>query len=77
MTIAGGDVYGELLKRDVVVNLPTMGGLCRIEAELKINDVVITSGYDDVLAVNLTSNILDGKGAVWEDGQALDRKRVG
>ena len=77
VTIAGGDVYGELLKRDVVVNLPTMGGLCRIEAELKTKDEIITSGYDDVLAVNLTSNILDGKGAVWEDGQALQNYLAG
>ena len=32
---------------------------------------VVTTGYDDILSVNLASNMLDGKGAVWEDGNAL------
>lgn len=70
---SGGDVYGELLVKEVKVPVPTAGGMCRIEAELcrRGGDAVVATGYDNVLSVNLASNTLDGKGAVWEDGNAL------
>lgn len=70
---SGGDVYGELLVKDVKVPVPTIGGLCRIEAQLcqRGGNSAVATGYDDVLSVNLASNTLDGKGAVWEDGNAL------
>lgn len=70
---SGGDVYGELLAKDVKVPVPTIGGLCRIEAQLcqRGGNSAVATGYDDVLSVNLASNTLDGKGAVWEDGNAL------
>lgn len=67
----GGETFGELILEGVKIPMPASGGLCRIEASLCQNGKAVTSGYDDVLAVNLTSNILDGKGAVWEDGKAL------
>ena len=51
--------------------MPTTGGLSRIEAKLVKDDQPITSGYDDVLVINLASNKLKGKGAIWEDGRAL------
>lgn len=71
--VSGGDVYGELLVKEVKVPVPAAGGLCRIEAELcrRGGDSVAATGYDDILSVNLASNMLDGKGAVWEDGNAL------
>lgn len=31
---AGGEVYGQLLVKDVKIPVPTAGGLCRIEAKL-------------------------------------------
>lgn len=70
---SGGDVYGELLVKDVKVPVPAAGGLCRIEAALcrRGGNAAVARGYDDVLSVNLASNTLDGKGAVWEDGNAL------
>mgnify|MGYP002932343944 FL=1 len=68
---AGGEVYGQLLVKDVKIPVPTAGGLCRIEAKLCKENSVVTTGYDDILSVNLASNMLDGKGAVWEDGSAL------
>lgn len=70
---SGGDVYGELLVKKVKVPVPAAGGMCRIEAELcrRGGDSVVATGYDDILSVNLASNTLDGKGAVWEDGNAL------
>lgn len=70
---SGGDVYGELLVKEVKVPVPAAGGMCRIEAELcrRGGDSVAATGYDDILSVNLASNMLDGKGAVWEDGNAL------
>lgn len=70
---SGGDVYGELLVEGVKVPVPAAGGLCRIEAQLcqRGGNAAVATGYDDVLSVNLASNTLDGKGAVWEDGNAL------
>lgn len=68
---AGGEVYGQLLVKDVKIPVPTAGGLCRIEAKLCKENSVVTTGYDDILSVNLASNMLDGKGAVWENGSAL------
>lgn len=69
--VSGGEIYGELLIKEIKVPMPQMGGLCRIEARLMKDGKEVTSGYDDVLAVNLASNELAGKGAVWEDGKAL------
>ena len=59
-----GEVYGQLLVKDVKIPVPTAGGLCRIEAKLCKENSVVTTGYDDILSVNLASNMLDGKGAV-------------
>jgi hypothetical protein len=68
---SGGETYGELLLKDIHIPMPTTGGLSRIEAKLVKDDQPITSGYDDVLVINLASNKLKGKGAIWEDGRAL------
>lgn len=67
----GGEVYGELLVEGVKILVPAVGGLCRIQAELCNGGTVVATGYDDILSVNLASNVLEGKGAVWEDGNAL------
>ncbi len=69
-TEAGGEVYGQLLVKDVKIPVPAVGGLCRIEAKLCKENSVVTTGYDDILSVNLASNMLMVK-AVWEDGSAL------
>lgn len=72
VTVSGGEVYGELLLSGVELPIPTTGGLCCISASLfDEKEKVITSGHDEILAVNLSSNILGGKGAVWEDGKAI------
>ena len=68
---SGGDVYGELLVKGVKIKVPDVGGLCRIEAKMCQGNTPIATGYDDILSVNLASNALNGKGAVWEDGSAL------
>lgn len=71
VSILGEEVYGQLLIENVTINLPNEGGMCRIDAKLMKEDVLITSGYDDVLSVDLAANNLKGYGAVWEDGRAL------
>ena len=68
---SGGETYGELLLKDIHIPMPATGGLSRIEAKMVKDGQSITNGYDDVLVVNLASNKLQGKGAVWEDGRAL------
>lgn len=68
---SGGETYGELLIKGISIPMPQAGGTCRIKAQLYQGNELITEGYDDVLAVNLSSNQLKGKGAVWEDGYAL------
>ncbi|MBE6280540.1 MAG: glycoside hydrolase family 2 [Bacteroides sp.] len=68
---SGGETYGEPLIKGISIPMPQAGGTCRIKAQLYQGKELITEGYDDVLAVNLSSNPLKGKGAVWEDGFAL------
>ncbi len=69
--VTGGEVYGELLREGVKLPVPAAGGMFRIRAELSREGVPVADGFDDVLSVNLASNRLEGKGAVWEDGTAL------
>lgn len=73
VNVTGGEVYGELLLRDIPVPVGNVGGLCRIEAALRGNNSAGTAanGYDDVLCVNLRDNSLGGHGAVWEDGRSM------
>lgn len=67
----GGDTYGQLLVRDVKIKMPETGGMYRIDVKIYQNSREVASGCDDVLAVNLSSNKLEGNGAVWEDGTSL------
>ena len=71
--VSGGEVYGELLLQDIAIPVSQDGGLCRIEAQLQKDGFAVATGYDDVLSVNLSSNELAGKGAVYEDGSAMQR----
>lgn len=71
VNVSGGEVYGELLVRDVAVPVAGPGGLVRIKATLLKDNRTVASGYDDVLAVDLKSNKLAGNGAVWEDGSSM------
>ncbi len=70
--VAGGDVYGQLLWEGV--ELPTfgVGAMLGIEATL-FNEKweKVTTGKDQILAVNLESNKLTGHGAVWESGAGV------
>ena len=62
----------ELIADSVCLKLPSVGGLCRISARLLNEDgTSVTTGYDEVLVVDLSTNKLEGKGAVWEDGTAM------
>lgn len=70
--VSGGDKYGELLVEGINVPVPASGGIFTVEAVLyDVENNHITSGYDEMLSVNLASDVLSGKGAIWEDGRAL------
>lgn len=70
--VIGGETYGQLIADSVCLKLPSVGGLCRISARLLNEDgTSVTTGYDEVLVVDLSTNKLEGKGAVWEDGTAM------
>jgi len=72
VNVSGGNIYGELLLKGIEIEIPAIGGLCTINATLKDkNGKTITNGFDNVLAVNLASNNLEGNGAVWEDGTTV------
>lgn len=71
MEVVGGEVYGQLLVKDVKIFVFIVGGFCRIEVKLCKENFVVIIGYDDILFVNLVFNMLDGKGVVWEDGSVL------
>jgi hypothetical protein len=66
-TLAGGDVFGELLAENVTVPVAGATGLFRIEARLCDDaENTITSGHDEVLAVDWKNQKLGGRGATWE-----------
>lgn len=70
--VTGGDRYGEQLVDSLVMEVPGKGGLCRIIATLQSeNNTTVASGFDDVLSVDLSTNRLEGRGAIWEDGNAM------
>lgn len=71
VNVAGRDTYGQLLVRNVKFKMPEVGGMYNICAKLYKENEEITSGFDKILAVDLTSNKLKGIGAVWEDGTSL------
>jgi hypothetical protein len=71
--LSGGDVYGELLAKEVTIPIAGATGMFRVEAALiSEKKVEIAQGHDEVLAVDWKSANISGKGAVWEGG----RKRV-
>ncbi|HEX8141318.1 MAG TPA: PA14 domain-containing protein [Pyrinomonadaceae bacterium] len=72
VSLAGGDVYGELLTEGISIPIAGRGGKFRIEASL-VNSTgrERARGYDEVLAVDWKSARLQGKGAVWEVGSQV------
>ncbi len=66
VTLAGGDVYGQLLAEAVKFTLPATAGLCRVEAQLlDPAGTVKATGRDEILAVDWQSAKFSGRGAVW------------
>jgi hypothetical protein len=81
VTLAGGDVYGQLLAKDLSFPLAT-AGTWRIEAQLLDEaGAVQATGREDILAVDWRSAPLSPRGAVWggdevraflKSGKAID-----
>ena len=67
MSLAGGDVFGQLLKDNVTVPIVSTTGMFRVEARLWNREgKEVATGHDEVLAVDWKSEKLGGKGATWE-----------
>ena len=67
VSLAGGDVYGELLKAGIEVPIAGATGTFRVEASLSSEQgQTVAAGHDEVLAVDWKSEKLGGKGATWE-----------
>ncbi len=67
VSLTGGEVYGELLASDV--KLPITGAIGKFRIEAILLDAAhkeVTTGHDEVLAVDWRSTDVKGKGAVWE-----------
>lgn len=72
VSVTGGDTYGELLAEGILLHTAKRGGMYCVKAELTtIDNRKITEGEDNLLVVDLTENILAGKGAVWESGEMV------
>jgi len=70
--VSGGEIYGELLADSIELITTKIGGIYRVNAELtSLNNRKITEGSDMLLVIDLTDNILAGKGAVWESGDMV------
>jgi hypothetical protein len=67
VSLAGGDVFGELLAENVTVPIAGATGMFRITASLRDpSGKEVATGRDEVLAVDWKSEKLSGKGATWE-----------
>lgn len=72
VSVTGGNTYGELLAGEIQLHTTKTGGMFSVKAELTTSDNrKITEGRDNLLVVDLTDNILAGKGAVWESGEMV------
>ena len=70
VTLAGGDVFGEMLATNVTIPITGAVGMFRIEAELVESGGghhEVATGHDQVLAVDWRSNPIKGHGATWEN----------
>ncbi|HEY1662382.1 MAG TPA: PA14 domain-containing protein [Verrucomicrobiae bacterium] len=66
--LTGGDVYGELLAKDVAVPIAGATGMFEIKASLvDASGQTVASGHDEVLAVDWQNQKIDGNGATWEN----------
>ncbi len=72
VSLAGGDVYGQLLAEGVTIPIDGVPGKFRIEATLlNATGREQARGRDEVLAVDWRSAKLQGRGAVWEGGSQV------
>ncbi|WP_323424522.1 PA14 domain-containing protein [Proteiniphilum sp.] len=70
--VSGGETYGELLAENIALTTAKIGGMYTVTAELaNRKNQKITEGTDQLLVVDLTDNVLAGKGAVWESGDMV------
>jgi beta-galactosidase len=66
VTLAGGDVYGQLLAEGVKVRLPDQTGMIRVEAQLlDTQNHPQASGREEIFSVDWQSAKLSPRGAVW------------
>ncbi len=72
VTIAGGDVYGQLLAENVTIPIANTTGNFTIEARLlDAAGREQASGHDAIFAVDWKSQLLAGRGATWESGEQV------
>jgi beta-galactosidase len=77
ITVAGGEVYGQLLVRDVTVTVPTgQVGIVRLIGQVRRAGAIVAEGDDAILAVDWRSQRLSGAGAVLESTTSVTRHLV-
>jgi beta-galactosidase len=77
VSLAGGDVYGQLLAKDVTFRLPFAGKFC-VEAQLvDASGAVKAAGREELLAVNWQDAPISNHGAVWGGEQVRDFLKSG
>ena len=72
VSLAGGEVFGELLAENVAVPIAGSTGIFRIVASLRdASGREVAAGHDEVLAVDWQSEMLSGQGATWESAPSV------
>ncbi len=72
VTVAGGDVYGQLLSENITIPIAKVTGNFTVEAHLlDPAGKEQATGHDAIFAVDWKSQPLAGKGATWESGQPV------
>ncbi|MDD4969522.1 MAG: PA14 domain-containing protein [Paludibacter sp.] len=71
-TIAGGDVFGQLIAEGIEIPGTVVGGLHSIDVTLADNSGNVKAiGHEQYLAVDWRSDKINGSGAVWEHNDVL------
>ncbi|MBN1291830.1 MAG: hypothetical protein JXB48_08315 [Candidatus Latescibacteria bacterium] len=72
VNILGGEEYGQLLVRDVVLPAVDLPGYYTVKAELKSGEKIVTSGCDEIFTVDYTGVGLRGSYAVIDTSGTIN-----
>lgn len=72
VNIKGGNTFGELLVKDIVIT-PEKTGLTKVSAQLLKDNVIVTSGYDEIYTVEQYIDENQAPVAIWDNSGTVKK----